>query len=237
MSQNDLVISNQNFPATRADINNALQALGSSNSGSSAPATTYANMLWCDTSANIIKIRSEANDAWISIGYLDQAAGAFSVFDDTKLVNASGTQVGLLGDQDTATWEGGTGTLESLISPAKLNAASSSVTLLGTLNLTSGSTQTLSGITLSNYKILYLVIDAVNVTLFATLSLEGGSLGSVNNDAARYMFNGFDVGYGKNLKDGMNTAAGINISSATSLALSLSTGSFTSGTAKFYGAK
>jgi len=123
MSQNDLVIDNQSFPATRADINSALQALGSLNSGSSAPSTTYANMLWYDTSNNTLKMRSEANDQWISIGYLDQSAGAFRIFDDTQVVNSSGTQTGLIGDQATSAWEAGTSTTESLVSPAKVKAA------------------------------------------------------------------------------------------------------------------
>ena len=72
MSQHDFNIANQGFPATRADINNALQALGSSNSGATAPSTTYANQLWYDTANNIIKIRNEDNDAWISLLTLDQ---------------------------------------------------------------------------------------------------------------------------------------------------------------------
>jgi hypothetical protein len=72
MSQHDLDIANQGFPATRADINNALKALGSSNSGATAPSTTYANQLWYDTANNIIKIRNEDNDAWISLFTLDQ---------------------------------------------------------------------------------------------------------------------------------------------------------------------
>ena len=78
MSQNDLVINNQSFPATRADINSALQALGSLNSGATAPSTTYANMLWYDTATNYLKMRSEANDAWITVGLLDQSANTFS---------------------------------------------------------------------------------------------------------------------------------------------------------------
>jgi hypothetical protein len=123
MSQNDLVISNQTFPATRADINSALQALGSNNSGSSAPATTYANMLWYDTSSNILKMRAEANDAWINIGYFNQSADAFCILDNTQVVNTSGTQTGLLGDQSTATWQAGTGTTDSLVSPADIKAA------------------------------------------------------------------------------------------------------------------
>ena len=123
MSQNDLVISNQTFPATRADITSALQALGSTNSGPSAPSTTYANMMWYDTTSNILKIRAEANDAWISIGYLHQGENQFHILDDTYVADASGVHTGLLGDQTTATWQAGTGTTESLVSPAKVLAA------------------------------------------------------------------------------------------------------------------
>ena len=78
MSQNDLVIANQTFPATRADINSALQALGSLNSGPSEPSTLYANMLWYDTTYNILKMRSEADDAWIDVGTLDQSLNTFT---------------------------------------------------------------------------------------------------------------------------------------------------------------
>lgn len=123
MSQNDLVIANQTFPTTRADINSALQALGSLSSGATEPPTTYANMLWYDTANNTLKMRAEANDAWISVGYLDQSTDAFRILDDTQVVNTSGTQTGLIGDQATATWEAGTSTTESLVSPAKVKAA------------------------------------------------------------------------------------------------------------------
>jgi len=122
MSQHDLNIANQTAPNTRSDINNALQALGSNNSGSSAPSTTYANMHWYDTSSNILKQRSEANDAWISIGYFDQSTNAFKVLDDTQVVNTSGTQKGLLGDQSQSAWTAGTSTTESLFSPSKLKS-------------------------------------------------------------------------------------------------------------------
>lgn len=123
MAQHDYVIDNQTAPNFRADLNNALAAIVSTNSGSSAPSTTYANMLWYDTTNNILKMRNEADDTWINVGYLDQTTGAFRILDDTQVVNTSGTQTGLLGDQSTATWEGGTGTTESLVSPAKVKAA------------------------------------------------------------------------------------------------------------------
>ena len=67
MSQNDFTIANQTFPNTRADINSALQALASTSSGSSAPSTTFANQLFYDTTNNLLKIRNEDNDAFITI--------------------------------------------------------------------------------------------------------------------------------------------------------------------------
>ena len=123
MSQNDFVIDNASFPATRADLTSAFRASASNSSGSTAPATTYANMFWYDTSANVLKMRSEANDAWISIGYLSQSTNEFNLFDDTKIVDTSGTQTGLLGDQATSDWQAATSTVESLVSPAKVSAA------------------------------------------------------------------------------------------------------------------
>jgi hypothetical protein len=74
MSQHDLNIANQGFPAFRADLNDALVALGSTNSGATAPATTFANQLWYDTANNILKIRNEDNDAWISLLTLNQTS-------------------------------------------------------------------------------------------------------------------------------------------------------------------
>ena len=123
MSQHDFDIANQSASSARADINSALQALASLSSGSTAPSTTVANMLWYDTSSNILKMRSEADDDWISIGYLDQSTNSFKLLDDTQVVDSSGTQTGLLGDQATSAWETGTATTESLVSPAKIKAA------------------------------------------------------------------------------------------------------------------
>lgn len=123
MSQSNHSVGNVSAPVFRSDMNASLQALASLNSGATAPSTTYANMLWYDTAANILKMRSEADDAWVNVGYLDQTANAFRILDDTQVVNTSGTQTGLLGDQATATWEAGASTTESLVSPAKLRAA------------------------------------------------------------------------------------------------------------------
>ncbi|MGO4278202.1 phage tail protein [Cupriavidus sp. RAF20_2] len=70
MSQHDMDVANQNGAAFRADINQALQALASTNSGSVQPTTTFAYQFWADTNAGLLKMRNAANNAWITIGLL-----------------------------------------------------------------------------------------------------------------------------------------------------------------------
>ena len=121
MSQHDFSIANQTASNARADINNALQALATNNSGNSAPSTTYANMWWYENDTNLLKIRNESDNGWISVAYLD--GSNWEILDNTQVVNTSGTQIGVLGDQATSTWQTGTGTTESLVSPAKISSA------------------------------------------------------------------------------------------------------------------
>ena len=73
MSQHDFNIANQLFPATRADLNSAFVALASNSSGDAEPTTTYANQWWYETDTNTLKLRNEANNAWIPICVLDQS--------------------------------------------------------------------------------------------------------------------------------------------------------------------
>jgi len=79
MSQHDFDIANQTASNARVDINLALKALGSLSSGVTAPTTTYANMMWYDTTNSILKMRSEADDAWITLGTLDQGSNTFEL--------------------------------------------------------------------------------------------------------------------------------------------------------------
>lgn len=113
MSQHDLSIANQGFPAFRSDLNDALQALGSMQSGTSAPATTYANMLWYDTTNNIIKMRNEDNDAWISLVTLDQTNDIVAAVAATLATFATLSVTGnvTLGDASTDTLNVGNGGL------------------------------------------------------------------------------------------------------------------------------
>ena len=125
MAQHDYNIANQTAPNARTDINNALNAIATNNSGGSAPSTTFASQWWYDTGANLLRIRNEANTGWITAAYLD--GSTWKIIDNTPVVNTSGTQTGLLGDQATSTWNSGTGTIESLVSPAKVKSAIQSI--------------------------------------------------------------------------------------------------------------
>ena len=68
MSQHDYSIANGSGSSVRSDINDALGAIQSLNSGSSAPSTTVDYMLWLDTSNNLLKMRNGSNNGWIEIG-------------------------------------------------------------------------------------------------------------------------------------------------------------------------
>lgn len=78
MSQHDMNIANQGFPAFRADLNSGLAALVSNNSGTSAPSTTFANQWWYDTTNNILKKRNADNDAWINVLTFNETTDALS---------------------------------------------------------------------------------------------------------------------------------------------------------------
>jgi hypothetical protein len=114
----------------RADLNDILISLASLQTTDGAgtaytgePTTTYPNMLWYDKATSILKVRSTDDSTWLNVAYIDQSANAYRIIDDTQVVNTSGTQTGLIGDQATATWEAGVGAVESLVSPAKVAAA------------------------------------------------------------------------------------------------------------------
>jgi microcystin-dependent protein len=102
MSQHDFNIANQLFPATRADLNSAFVALASNSSGDAAPTTTYANQWWYETDTNTLKLRNEANNAWIPICVLDQSNNnVLSVTTQgltlgATAITASGTDINIL---------------------------------------------------------------------------------------------------------------------------------------------
>ena len=146
MTERVIVIPNATASVTRTNINDALAALGSTNSGASEPPSSLNNMLWYDTANHLLKMKAETGADWISIGYFDQSTDTFKILDDTVVTTAAGVDTnGIIGDQTIGTWEAGTGTTESLVSPAKVKAAveslaPSSALTLGTFTAASGNT-------------------------------------------------------------------------------------------------
>lgn len=74
MAQHDLVIDNASGAAVRADLNNALAALGSAMKGPNAPPAPTAGMVWVDDdtpSASIWTVKQYDGAEWIELGRLD----------------------------------------------------------------------------------------------------------------------------------------------------------------------
>jgi len=242
MSQHDFNISNQTASVTRADINNALGALATLSSGAIAPATTYANMLWYETDTNTLWMRNEANSTWLRFAYLDQG-GQLSVFENTKVVSTSGTQVGLIGDQTTSTWQAGTSTTESLISPAKLAASSSGLTLIGEVSTSSGTSVSIVGVDLTLFE--YLSVEFDNVSSSTVAPLHFGTVGGSDNVATLQTQPTWgtiqtSLSVGGILGDGLRISTQRQSSfrkDTTTLTFSLSTGNFSGGSIKVFGVK
>lgn len=76
MAQHDGVVDNGSGATVRGDINDALAALLTLQSGTSAPSPTYAHMWWADTGTNRLRRRNGANSAWIDV--CDLTAGVIS---------------------------------------------------------------------------------------------------------------------------------------------------------------
>ena len=124
---NDYNIANQTASDARTDINNVLQAIATNNSGTSEPTgTTFPNQWFYHETDQLLKIRNNTTTTYLNVGYIHQTNG-FEVLDDTQVVSTSGTPTGLIGDQLEATWITGTGTTESLVSPAKVAASATEV--------------------------------------------------------------------------------------------------------------
>lgn len=118
MAQHDYVIANGTGAAVRSDLNNALAAIVSQNSGATAPATTYAFQFWADTTTGLLKLRNSANSAWVTLFQLDGEWSTLPVENGTAAAPSiyfkdSGTDTGFYspGTDQVAISTGGTGRL------------------------------------------------------------------------------------------------------------------------------
>jgi len=127
MANHDYVIDDQTTPAFRSDLNNALAAIATNNSGTSAPATTFAGLWWLDTTNNYLKIRDKNDANWIIVGEFDVTNSRFKLISDSlkaasaggiDVLNSSGTKIIDLQVASQATAEAGTNNTE-LMTPLR----------------------------------------------------------------------------------------------------------------------
>jgi hypothetical protein len=109
MAQHDYNIANQGFPAFRTDLNNALSAIQTTNSGTSRPSGAVAGQLWLDTTSPTtptLKYYDGADD--ISLATIDHSANTVNWLDSTVSITglsttATGTVLTLSDSANTTT--------------------------------------------------------------------------------------------------------------------------------------
>jgi hypothetical protein len=109
MSQHDYNIANQGFSSFRSDLNNALSAVQTTNSGTSRPTGAVAGQLWLDTTSATsptLKYYDGADD--ISLATIDHTANTVNWLDSTVSITglsttATGTVLTLSDSTNTTT--------------------------------------------------------------------------------------------------------------------------------------
>ena len=92
MAQHDYNIANQGFPAFRSDLNNALSAIQTTNSGTSRPSGAVAGQLWLDTTtatSPTLKYYDGADD--ISLATIDHVSNTVNWLDSTVSITGLST--------------------------------------------------------------------------------------------------------------------------------------------------
>jgi hypothetical protein len=109
MAQHDYNIANQGFSSFRSDLNNALSAIQTTNSGTSRPTGAVAGQLWLDTTSATtptLKYYDGADD--ISLATIDHSANTVNWLDSTVSITglsttATGTVLTLSDSSNTTT--------------------------------------------------------------------------------------------------------------------------------------
>ena len=102
MAQHDYDIANQSFPSFRSDLNSVLEAINTSNSGTSRPSSAVAGTIWLDTTSATtptLKFYDGADD--ISLATIDYTANTVNWLDSSvsfDIVSDTTPQLG--GDLD-----------------------------------------------------------------------------------------------------------------------------------------
>jgi len=75
----DVEVANASFPNVRQDLNDILEALASNFSNDTEPTTMYPSQFWYENDTNLLYLRNEDNDAWITLAFFDQTNDEWEV--------------------------------------------------------------------------------------------------------------------------------------------------------------
>lgn len=137
MSQHDLDVGNANGATFRSDLNDGLQALGSTSKGGTAPTTAYSGQMWLDDSGTPWVVKVYDGTSWIpafEVNATTNLATAPTNFVNTDAVQAGNVTNGKLADMSEARIKGradggGTG------SPGDLTGAQVAAIIGGSISL------------------------------------------------------------------------------------------------------
>ncbi len=87
----------------RTQLNAIILALIGDNSGPTAPTATYPGMMWGDTNAMRLKRRTNANDAWVDLGPIDNFLSDVTASVNNKVNRTGDTMTGALTIYGTGT--------------------------------------------------------------------------------------------------------------------------------------
>lgn len=206
MAQHDYVIDNASGATVRADINSALSAIQTLNSGTSEPSSTAAGMLWLDTTGGApyaLKVRDAGNNHWLTLasvtdpgsdGNIETSATIKGSIDSTasfptKSANSGNTSAGghILQVQQIVKLDGFTTSSSSFIDvtgmSVKITPTSSSSKILVMIHLNYGGSVNIYG----NAKVLR------DSTVISTSTAASGNqinstfaFGKENSSSAEY---------------------------------------------------
>lgn len=211
MSQHDLDIANQSFPAFRSDLNDALEAIATLQSGATAPATTYGGMPWIDTTEQMLKFRNVANDGWINAIKFDLVNDVVKQVGQTIAPDGSVSQPSYTFDSD-----GDTGIYRKGVNSMGFGAGgfermvvkSAGVDMLGTVTA-----PTVSGNTDSSTKVATTAfVQAVKATIDTTIPDGAVTTAKIDADAVTGAKIADDSVGSEHIIDNAVGAAALNVS-------------------------
>lgn len=236
MAQHDYNIANQIGLEFRADLNNALQAIVTENSGTTAPATTFPGMKWRDTSVSpsVLKKRNDANNAWdiVSTSIGEAISGATTTASQRSALGLgtaatlnAGTSANNVVQLD------GTGKLPAVDGSALTNLPSTGLAAASTSEAQAGTSNTVAitplrlreGLNATGSAPIYACRAWVNFNGTGTPTIRSnGNVSSItDNGTGDYTVNftnampDANYGYSLSSSSNANTANGVQLVSAT----------------------